>query len=511
MSEETEQIVEQEEIEFIEPKSSWKGRAIVAAAAAFVVIVIAIFGIWYLMASGKSGKPVAAPRDITFGKGGESTASAFSSDQKITLTDEQLKSAKFEFTTVGETMDGESIASATTGVVRANEYESTPINSYVGGIVKDVFVELGEPVRRGQVIATVSSDDLAMTQSRYLSMKAELEEAEKRYKRALALSDISEESRNEIDKTSAVLKAAQALLAEKKSNFERSQKLVAIGSISKREFERSTTEYETAKANVEEAEQRFDRAKRLLQVNPMRNNELDQTLTKVRNMQADTAALRERLYVLGLSRNKIDGLKSASQVTSLLSVESPIAGTLTERKINRGEVVSANSQIATVTDLSTVWVIGQVYEKDLGKVKVGSGASVRTDSYPGELFRGSVTYVDPSLDNQTRTAQVRVVLPNPGERLKLGMYVNVAFATLQGSEKTAPIVPKEAVQQIGRDSVVFLVTEDPKIFTMRRVRIGEERDGSVPVLEGLFVGEKVVTGGSFLLRAEWLKTNPEGS
>ncbi len=300
------------------------------------------------------------------------------------------------------------------------------------------------------------------------------------------------------------------MLAEKRSNHERSQKLVKIGSISRREFEKVTTEFETARAELVEAENRFERARRLLEVNPARNNELDQTLTKFRNMQADTAAVRERLLVLGLPKNQVESLSSASQVTSLLPIVSPIAGTLTERKINRGEVVSANTQIGTVTDLSSVWVIGQVYEKDLGKVRVGTGASVTSDSYPGEVFRGNVTYVDPALDQQTRTAQVRVVLPNAGEKLKLGMYVNVAFATLGGSEKTAPLVPREAVQTISGSTVVFLTTDEPNTFTMRQVRVGVDKDGAFPVLEGIFVGDKVVTKGSFLLRAEWLKTNPEG-
>lgn len=472
--------------------------------------VILIGGGWYFFGGGSGGRPVAAPRDTSFDSRSGEASSSFASDQQITLTEEQLAAAQFKFEKVGETMDGEMTTSATTGVIEANQYETTPVNSLVGGVVKDVYVELGEFVKRGQTIATVSSDDLAMAQSKYLSMKAELDEAEKRYKRALSLSDVSEESRNELDRTGAALKAARATYSEKKSNFERSRKLVGIGAISRREFERNTTEFETAKADLSAAENRFERARELLSINPARNDELDRSLTKVRNMQADEAAFRERLLVLGLSKSKVDGLASASQVSSVLPIVSPIDGTLTERMINRGEVVSANNPIGTVTDLSTVWVIGQVYEKDLGKVKVGSGASVRSDSYPDQIFRGRVTYVDPTLDLKTRTAKVRVVLANPAQKLKLGMYVDVAFATAGGSEKTMPLVPKEAVQSIGGRTVVFLTTDDPKTYTMRELSLGQEKDGSFPVREGIFVGDTVVTTGSFLLRAEWLKTNPTG-
>lgn len=502
------EIIEEEVPESGDPRK--KKLIIVSAAAATVVIAVLGTAVWYFLLRGEQGKPVAAPRDTNFGRQGEGGSSSLASDQKITLTDEQLKAAGFEFATVGETIDGETLSSATTGVIQANEYQSTPVNSLVGGIVREVFRELGDYVRNGQTIATVYSDELAATQAKYLSMKAELDEAEKRYKRALNLADISEESRNELDKTTAGLEAARAMLAEKKSNFERSQKLVKIGAISRREFESVTTAFETAKANLVEAENRFERARKLLNVNADRNNELDRTLTMVKNMQAETAAQREKLLVLGLPKGRVDALNSASQVSALLPIVSPISGTLTERKVNRGETVSANMPIGTVTDLSKVWVISQVYEKDLGKVRVGSGASVRSDSYPGEIFRGTVSYVDPSLDPQTRTAKVRVELANPGEKLKLGMYVNVALATVGGSEKTSPLVPKEAVQKIGGSSVVFLTTDDPRTFTMRQIRVGQERDDSFPVLEGIFVGDKVVTNGSFLLRAEWLKTNPEG-
>ncbi len=478
-------------------------------AGALALIVVVAFGAWYFFGGGSSGKPVATPKDTSFGRSNEGTSTALASDQKITLTDDQLKAAGLEFTTIGETLADVSATGSTAGVVQENEYGATPVISLVGGVVKEIYPELGEFVKRGETIAVVSSDELAAAESRYLSLKADLEEAEKRYQRAIKLSDISEESRNELDRTTANLRAAEAAIAEKRSNFERSKKLVDIGSVSKREHEKVTTDFETARANLVEAQNRFTRARKLLEIDPARNNEVDQYLTKVRNVQAETAAQRERLLVLGLPSEKIGALKSASQVSALLPIVAPIAGTVTDRKINRGEVVSANSEIVRVTDLSTVWVIGQVYEKDLGKIKTGSGASVRTDSYPGELFRGNVTYIDPSLDMKTRTAKARIELANPGGRLKIGMYVNVAYSMLGGSEKTSPLIPKAAVQTIGNSKVVFLATKEPNVFILREVRLAEERDGAFPALEGVFVGDKVVTNGSFLLRAEWLKTNSE--
>jgi RND family efflux transporter MFP subunit len=189
----------------------------------------------------------------------------------------------------------------------------------------------------------------------------------------------------------------------------------------------------------------------------------------------------------------------------------PISGTVISRAVNSGEVVEANKEIMRVADLSTVWVVGQVYEKDLARIRKGSGASVTTDAYPSRVFRGRVTFVDPQLDTATRTAQVRVELVNPAQALKLGMYVNIGFGAVGLAEATAPTVPTGAVQNVGGRSFVFLATNDPNTYVMRAVRLGAEAGGRRAVLEGLFVGDRVVNEGSFMLRAEWLKLHPEAA
>jgi RND family efflux transporter MFP subunit len=162
--------------------------------------------------------------------------------------------------------------------------------------------------------------------------------------------------------------------------------------------------------------------------------------------------------------------------------------TITSRTVNPGEVIEANKELLRITDLSSVWVVGQVYEKDLGKVhNIGSGASITTDAYPGRVFRDRVSYVDPKVDQQTRTAQTRIELANPDQQLKLGMYVNVAFAALGAAESTVPVVRSAAVQNVASQQVVFVATSDGNVFSMRPVRLGSESNGYYPVLEGLSV------------------------
>jgi membrane fusion protein, heavy metal efflux system len=274
------------------------------------------------------------------------------------------------------------------------------------------------------------------------------------------------------------------------------------------ELAQAQARYLTAQADLEEHHKHHARTMKLVDIGAASREELEQATTKLRSAESELASQRQRLLLLGLSPQRINSLRSSEQVSSEVSLPSPVSGTVITRSANAGEVIQADKEILRIADLSSVWVIGQVYEKDLGRIKVGSGASITSEAYSGRVFRGRISYVDPTLDPGTRTAQVRIELANPGQALKIGMYVNVAFATLGGAESTVAMVPANAVQNINNRQVVFVATSDANVFTIRPIRLAFETNGLFPVMEGLSVGERVVTQGSFLLRAEWLKLHP---
>lgn len=297
----------------------------------------------------------------------------------------------------------------------------------------------------------------------------------------------------------------RSVSAELGQNVKRGQKVVVVFS---NELADAQSRYLTAVATLDEHHQHHLRTIKLVEIGAASRQELEEATSKYREAESNVANLRQKLLLLGLSRERIDALTSTSQISSEVTVTAPSSGTLTSRSVNPGEVIEANKELMRVTDLSSVWVVGQVYEKDLATIRVGSGANVTSDAYPDRVFRGRVSYVDPKIDPATRTAQVRIELANPGQMFKFGMYVNVAFATLGAAEKTIPVVPKAAVQNIGNQQFVFVAGEKPNEFALRAVRLGPETNGFYPVLEGLSVGDRVVTEGSFMLRAEWLKTHP---
>jgi len=288
-------------------------------------------------------------------------------------------------------------------------------------------------------------------------------------------------------------------------NVKRGQTVAVVSS---NELPEVQTRYLSAQAALDEHHRHHTRTMKLVEIGAASREELEMANTKLRDAESDVGNLRQKLLLLGLSSQRIASLNSTSQISSEVNVPAPSSGTLTSRSVNSGEVIEANKELMRVTDLSTVWVVGQVYEKDLATIRVGSGANITSDAYPGRVFRGRISYVDPKVDPATRTAQVRIELGNPGQMFKIGMYVNLAFATLGAAEKTTPVVPKDAVQTIGNRQFIYVAGEKPNEFIQRPVRLGPEANGVYPVIEGLNVGERIVVQGSFLLRAEWIKQHP---
>lgn len=490
-----------------EPNTSVKGqRNLIVAASLIGVALLAAGSIWYFAGRSEAGKPVPPPRISSSDSPEVSTENV--GDQTLTLSPTEVQNAGIVIESVGEQLSTESETVAATGVVEANAYKQTPALTLAGGIVRRGLPDLGQNVRAGETVAVIFSDEFAQTQSRFIALRTEVENARRNYERSQRLVEINQPGRGEVEAATRQRKAAEASVSENRNRYERTTRLIGIGAASREELEQDTTKLRTAEAELEEARQRETRALRLLPISPEVRAASEEALNKLRTAESDLASTRQKLVLYGMPSNRVDALRSAAQITSELSVPAPISGTVTSRAVNVGEVIDANKELLKITDLSSVWVIAQVFERDLARLRVGSGASVTSDAFPDGLFRGQITYIDPQLDDATRTGKVRVELANPGQKLKIGMYVKAAFGALGNAEKTSPVVPAAAVQNVNDQQMVFIPTADPNAFVLRRVRLGTENEGRYVVLEGLKVGDKIVTAGSFLLRAEWIKRQP---
>lgn len=216
------------------------------------------------------------------------------------------------------------------------------------------------------------------------------------------------------------------------------------------------------------------------------------------NAAALVASARERLRLWDVTDEQIAALERRGKAEPVLTVYAPSSGIVLTREALPGRYVEPGTTLYEIADLSTVWVSADIYESEVAATKVNQPATVTLAAYPGETFHGKVAYVYPSLNTETRTVRVRVELPNPGLKLKPGMYGNV---TLQTNAANSLVVPKEAVLETGLRQLVFLDRGQGR-YEPASVKLGRRSQDDVEVLEGLKEGDRVVTSANFLLDAE---------
>ena len=218
-----------------------------------------------------------------------------------------------------------------------------------------------------------------------------------------------------------------------------------------------------------------------------------------RNAQNLIAAARRRLAYWDISAAQIAHLERTGEVTKTLTLTAPFAGVVLEKMVVAGQAVMAGMRLYRLADLSTVWVEGDVFEQDLAAVEVGVPARVEVAAYPGKPFVGRVSFVYPVVDEQSRTARVRVALPNPDRALRPGMYATLYFDARLGDDLLS--LPSDAVVMTGERDLVFVAGPDG-MLEAREVTLGAHAGERVQVLQGVKAGERVIASANFLVDAE---------
>ena len=333
---------------------------------------------------------------------------------------------------------------STTGVISPDEARVSHIVPLSQGVIEDVFVQLGDRVKKGQPLLIYDSIELGESVGEYKNLAGGVEKA-----------------------------LAQQQVARK--SLDRANSLIAVEAISPRELEVRRAEYEQATAEVE-------------------------------SRRAELSRAEEKLHRFGLTDPDINRLNSSEhaihRTASHNTVRAPLAGVVTKYDVSRGEVVGRDKELFTVVDTSTVWALADVYEKDIQYVARGGECDVKLASYPNEVFRGKIAYLSDALDPSSRTAKLRCVLANPDGRLKLEMFATVTVPTKES--RTGISVPASALQEVNGQSVVFVRTEPTK-FEKRMVEVGERTPDMVEIKSGLKAGEKVVAKGSFYVKSALMR------
>lgn len=213
---------------------------------------------------------------------------------------------------------------------------------------------------------------------------------------------------------------------------------------------------------------------------------------------AESALMRLRNW--DISEDQIKRLRTTGQIARTLSVNAPMSGIILEKTAVQGMRVMPGEMLYRMVDLSTVWVVADVFEQDAGSVREGQSAEVSLKAMPDKTFSGKVSFIYPTLSAETRTVQVRIELANPDGLLRPALYATVYLASTSATT-TVLAVPDSALLDSGSRQVV-LVERGEGMFEPRPVKAGGKGDGYVEILEGLKEGEKVVVRANFLIDAE---------
>jgi len=270
------------------------------------------------------------------------------------------------------------------------------------------------------------------------------------------------------------------------------------------EIGEARAEYAKAGALLDLAKSNVEREKQLFEQKISPQKDLLTAQADERRAEAEVRMLHEKLRLYGLPDSEINGANTAP---SRYMVRAPGPGVVVEKEITPGEVIEAGRKVFTISDLSTVWILVNIFEKDLARVSKNSAVKIQTDAYPGEIFAGKVAYIGDVVDPQSRTVPLRVAVANPNRRLKPGMFATAEVVTGEASVQ-AIVIPSLAIQRIDGKPAAFAQREDGS-FVKRDLELGRELGDRVEVKSGLKEGDRVAITGTFTLKSELLKEGLE--
>ncbi|HNY41946.1 MAG TPA: efflux RND transporter periplasmic adaptor subunit [Bryobacteraceae bacterium] len=281
-------------------------------------------------------------------------------------------------------------------------------------------------------------------------------------------------------------------------------------------YRRAVGEVTRLRSNVEYAKRTRDRTRRLYEMKASSLEQVDMAENALKNEQAalENAQIEEsrtRLHLTEFLQIPVNGPPDHEasadpevHIEDLIPIRSPAAGIILSRSVTPGAVVTASSDMFTVCDLSTIWVMAAFQEEHLSRLRPGMGAHVSVQAYPGRTFNGKLVKIDEKLDPETRTVSARIEIENRSGLLKPEMYATVELDS--GGSEPGVFVPQDAVQDVNGQATVFIARSDNE-FSPAPVVTGRSYQGLVEISSGLKGGERVVARGSFILKSQFLRAS----
>ncbi len=282
----------------------------------------------------------------------------------------------------------------------------------------------------------------------------------------------------------------------------------ALASLDSVELGEALNRYHQSKTKLALAQSNMDRIKALVEKKIAARKDILQAETDYKMAQSELHTDEERLSLYGVSASELQG---EGHKRPLLPVKSPIGGIITEKHAIVGELSDPSKSLYTVADLSSVWVLVDINEKDLAKIRKGQTATVMVGAFPDLKLKGRITYIADLVNESTRTVKARIEVANPGRKLKPEMFATAELALASDAPPVLAVlaVPEEAVQELEGKKLLF-VTENGTEFERRPVELGRAAVGMVEITGGLKEGERYAVKGGFVLKSEIKKGELEG-
>lgn len=398
--------------------------------------------------------------------------------------------------------------------VRYNETRLARVTPRVAGVVAEVNVDSGARVKAGDALAVIESPALGDAKSEYIERRetfllarADLERHDSIHNAVQTLMAACEETScpQELRRTGADARLGEfrsrllrvhADLDLAKASFARQKQLSEKGIASEEALQ-------TTRRNLAEAEAEFAGTHEAIDLELEREHLQYERAVKVARVAMEAA--ERRLRILGLGDDDVAALNEGrASSLSRYTLTSPLDGVVVQREAVVGETVDEGDALFVVADLSTMWVMLNVDERDALGLRTGLPVVFSIDGLPGRSMQGAIEWIRPEVDPRTRTVQARLTLPNEAGLLRAYVYGTARIAVHENEPVLT--VPDSAVQSDGCCQLVF-VQESPTLYRPRQVTLGTKAGGHHAVLDGVREGEAVATAGSFLLKTEILKTS----
>ncbi|MBX9686260.1 MAG: efflux RND transporter periplasmic adaptor subunit [Candidatus Obscuribacterales bacterium] len=362
------------------------------------------------------------------------------------------------------------------GTIEPNQQQLQQITPLVSGRIENIFVALGDNVKPGTLLLSFDSPQVA-------ELHGKLHEAETKLRLATINLNRVQQAANRV----SILKA-KATLDEAESTLKRTKQLVSEGLTARKDVVAAQSEYERSLADYN------------FQKDISLNREVTEAKATLQTAETEAEHIRDGLKALDARLGSHAEGPEHQHDISKIELRSPIAGTVIERFVNSGAGFEQGKPLLTIANTSVLWVIANIPENLMPQIHIGSPAKVLLGS---KTVTGTVSYIDPRLNEDTRTSRVRIEIVNPAQKIQIGAFTQVEFIAAR-KEPAALFVPEAAIQTVEGKTVVFVHDKASK-FSLRNVKIGTASSGYVPILSGLSLGEEIAANGSFILKSKLLK------